>query len=290
MNTNDIQKLIDDLPSSGGLIQLPVGVHEITSPLLLNKSFVEIRGIGTGGGWCNQEQKRGAVTLEWDGPSADFMLKIDGPKGSISGVKVSGICFDCNGKVGAMELRSLVKCSIEDIMIFNVRTPCAISMGISEIGGGCDCHGTVLRNITGCNYGNYGTALSLLKLQGGNDWNKCHVTKCIFDHIERVGNFFNTIYVGPRVQTNKFRDISAVGSCIGYVVIVDGGSVYGDTCYDNVFDGVMSDEDMVGVKLGACRNTVIEHLGTGRVFVATPDAINWSVSWNDGTRRKYEVR
>lgn len=59
----DIQALIDALPATGGRIDLPAGVIELSAPLRINKPHVTLRGQGSAGFW----ETEGATTLKGGG-------------------------------------------------------------------------------------------------------------------------------------------------------------------------------------------------------------------------------
>ncbi len=257
-----IQAAIDALPAGGGKIILLEGTYKIDAPVNINKRYVELSGMGTGGGWLGVTSLLGPIILEWTNVALGTILNIDHADGYIDGIKVSGFAFDCAGVARAMTGYSVIHGLFENLFISDVPTAAsqAIYLGISANPGYADSHGVTFRNVRGNNPTD-GRTPEFIEIEGRNVAVIRHVTKCSFHDIERVGDWNSTIKVNKRAQTCKFHQVSAVGSLVGDVVVVDAGGGNKSTVYDNVFEHIIASNPTLGISLANCIRQTFRDVG-----------------------------
>jgi nitrous oxidase accessory protein NosD len=293
-DTAAIQAAIDALPASGGEVRFPTGDYLITSPLLIERSWVTLRGANTGfRSIVYDAEGLGSKIIT---NSAIDMLVLHTPSGASyrnAGNVIDSLQFRGNATTGTNRgiyvygslagHRSSDDLSIRNTTVINC--PVGVYLNncdattirdcwIGECGAGIYDTGSIHGSIINCQISdstNIGTELSGVAryIYAGNQQarNSCCLQLDTCDHVNVVGNIFydpttGDCIKGSGVTYSHFGGNTCIGAPSGQSGIALGAVSSYNSSYNVISGGVISGCD-VGVALFGAGSANLENLLSG---------------------------
>lgn len=241
-----IQRSIDSLPSTGGIVYLPPGVHLIGSTITINKSCVQLVGCGIDATILKIKNSSNVYAITISNGKSDIIIRDLSINGNRTNQSGSAGGFNINGA-------TIKRVKIQNVKIFNTWTH-----GMVFANGASDC------DITSCIFDSIGTvgntnsseAMGIYIISSCKD---IRITGCTFTAWSGTGAVrINNNCQRIQAYSCIFRNADIVGNADRRAIFADNG-VDGH-CTDLQFIGNQvfnTDENAIFVNI--CDRTVISN-------------------------------